>query len=662
MDIKKLTLDEKLHLLTGRDNWRLSNANGKLPEFFMSDGPHGIRKIDDNGNTIPSIAYPTLSSLASTWNTELAYKMGVAIAEDAIERSVDLVLAPGVNIKRTPLCGRNFEYFSEDPILAGFMAKQYINGIQSKGVGTSLKHFALNNCEFSRLWLSSEVDDRTMHEIYLRAFEIAVQAKPWTVMCSYNLINGVYAAEHKKLLNDTLRNRFGFDGVIISDWSAVENRAKALKATVDVEMPYSDRAYECLKKAYENGFITDAEIDASVNRILALIQKSEDSKPNRKVNSTVEQRRAVATEVAEEAIVLLKNDDDILPIRKHQKVYVTGEKSEVNPMGGGGSAFVKTEYKTLPLCELLKLEGIEDVTYHHAFWNGRGITAVKNIHKAILDAENADVSVIVTGFDQDTDSEGYDRPGIKLNPQMEDYIRLMGEANENTVVVLHAGSAVDVSGWIDYVKALVLVNFSGEGGNNALAGILSGRVNPSGKLQESFPISLEDTPSEDYKGDGFSVKYHEGVFVGYRHYDKCGIDVAFPFGHGLSYSGFLYSDLKIEKTGECDFNVSFKITNVSEVDGKEIWQLYVGAKHSFVERPERELKGFGKIMIKAGESVEVSHKLSFRDFAYYSTAIDDWRVEDGNYFISVGASSRDISLEEEVEIVLSDYFQYSQRN
>lgn len=659
-DIKSLTLEEKLHLLTGKDSWRLETANGKLPEVFLSDGPHGLRmhEIKDNvvGPVIPATAMPNLSLLANTWDPSLAYLDGATIADDCIEKGADVLLAPGVNIKRTPLCGRNFEYLSEDPYLAGVLAKAYIEGVQDKGVGTSLKHFCANNREYGRLSQTSEIDDRALHEIYLRPFEIALEAKPWTVMCSYNPINGIYASENKKLLKDILRDKFGFDGLIVSDWGAVHNAAKAVKANLDLRMPYHPEAYDDLRKAYDDGVLTEAEIDARVEKVLELIEKTQNG--IKKVDTTKEERHAAAVKIAREGMVLLKNEDGILPL-SGGKLVVTGPFAKTPALGGGGSAFVTAAHTPTPLADELGARLGERI---HIFPNetfindGARMDYMKN---TLQQAYHADTVLLCVGTGKTVESEGYDRFSLRLSPIQEDLILNTAKVNPNVVVVLHASSAVDMTPWIDHVKAVLVVGFAGEAAHEATADILCGITSPCGKLAETYPLSLEDTPTGEARGNGFYERYSEGVLVGYRWFDTKEKEVLFPFGHGLSYADFSYSDLAIEKRSETDYEVGFTITNTSSVDAKEIAELYVRDVFSMVERPEKELKGFVKVALAAGESKRVSIKLDARAFAYYNTSLDAWYVENGDFEILVGASSRDIRLCERLSISLPKAEQYS---
>lgn len=639
-----------MQLLCGRNSWQFFTADGKLPEVFMADGPHGLRKMDEKcGTTQPATAMPNLHMLANGWDEELAYLEGATIADDCIENGVDVLLAPGVNMKRTPLCGRNFEYFSEDPFLAGKLAKAYIQGVQDKGVGTTLKHFCANNREYDRFFQTSEVDERTLREIYLPAFEIALEAKPWAVMSAYNPVNGVYAAENEWLMKEVLRGEFGFDGLIMSDWDAAHNSARMVKATVDLRMPYNSEHLSQLEQGYESGFITDSDLNARVEKVCAFMEKAKNTPKH--LSTTQEQRHENAVKIARECIVLLKNEDDILPL-KGGNIVVTGSLSAQPCYGGGGSAKVVTEYKCKPLEEELQTRLGESASVCGTavimgdcndplmqFGAKRGLK--------VAYGKDAVIICVGTGY---TESEAHDRQGLKLDALQENYICQMAKYNPNVIVVLNSGSAVDVSAWIDKVKALVLLGFAGEGAQEALADVLSGKACPCGKLSETFALSLEDTPTGIPTQNCMVDRYKEGIFVGYRWYDTMEKEVAFAFGHGLSYAKFNYSNLEIEKRGETEYEVCFDITNDSDVDAKEIVQLYVRDVFAMVERPLKELKGFEKIFLKAGESKRVRLPLNFRSFAYYNLAMKKWHVEDGDFEILVGSSSRDIRLKATLQI------------
>ena len=655
-NIKNLTLEEKLKLLAGKNTWQLSNANGKLPDVFLADGPHGLRMLDldkkiigtEKYETKKATAMPNFCVLANTWDPELAYLDGQTIADDCIENGADVLLAPGVNIKRTPLCGRNFEYFSEDPLLSGVLAKSYIEGVQSKGVGTSLKHFCLNNREYDRSYQTSEVDERTIREIYLPAFEIALEAKPWTVMCSYNPVNGIWASENKKALNDLLREELGFDGLIMSDWGAVHQSARAIKATLDLEMPYRKNAFIELKEAYDNGFLTEEEINARVGKVLALMEKVESAE--KKVTTTKAERHENAVKIAKEGIVLLKNEDDILPL-KSGNILFAGPYAVVNAYGGGGSSKVESEYKPNHILDEVS-KRLPDLQTSCSKSGFSGALMVEYMRDTPQRAYNADTVVLCVGTGSVMEGEGWDRVSLRLPAPQEDLILNTTKVNKNVVVVLHAGSAVDMRPWIDKVKAVVLAGFAGEGGQEAIADILTGKACPCGKLAETYPLALEDTPTGAERGNGFSDRYSEGIFVGYRYYDTYEKEVLFPFGYGLSYANFIYSDLEIKKVDDTEYDVFFNVTNHSKWNAKEIAQVYVRDVFSMVSRPIKELKGFTKIALKAGESKRVCVKLNARSFAYYSVALDKWHIENGDFEILVGASSRDVRLCGKISIQL----------
>lgn len=660
-DVNQLTLEEKIALLTGINEWQTSSANGKLPQIFVSDGPNGLQMFDENGVRKSATAMPALSLLAQTWDKELAYLDGETIANDAAEKGADILLAPGVNIKRTPLNGRNFEYFSEDPYLSGVLAREFIKGVQSRGIGTSLKHFCGNNREKGRRVQSSEIDERALNEIYYRPFEIALEAKPWTVMCAYNPVNGVYASENKKLLKGVLRDKFGFDGLIVSDWASVQSSYKALKATIDLIMPYNEDTLPNVKAALEKGYITMEEIDTCVTNVLKLIEKVQNA--NKQINYTKEERHENAVKIAKAGITLLKNEENILPLKDGGNYLVVGDLSK-KPIGGLGSAYVQTDYEQKPIKELLQEKlpnaqvGYDKGACACADWAGANRVKLEYAKRCYVEAYGKDaVVVFVSG---DTEGESFDRSHIKLKREYEELIENLLKYNKNLIIVVNSASAIDMSDWIDDVKAVVYEGFSGEGTNEALSSILVGETNPSGKLAESFPYDLDDTFTGDYAGDGFVEWYNDSIFVGYRYYERAGIDVLFPFGYGLSYSKFAYSNLKIEQTDKTDFTVSYDITNTSDVDGAEVSQVYVKDVFSMVVRPEQELKGFEKTFLKAGETKTVSVKLDFRSFAYYSTALDRWHAENGVFEIRIGASSQDIRLVGKVNIELEDDEQQSQ--
>lgn len=637
-DIKNLTLEEKLKLLCGTDAWHTSNANGKLPVLHLSDGPHGLRKIDKDGKTVKATAMPNISTIANSWSKEMARLDGETIADECLENDVDVLLAPGVNIKRHPQCGRNFEYFSEDPFLAGELAKEYIEGVQSKGVGTSLKHYLANNCETDRHHVNCEIDERTLREIYLPAFEKAVKAKPYTVMCSYNVLNGVQVSENKKYLKNYLRDDFGFDGLIVSDWGAYRSAYKSIKATLDLVMPYSNRHYENALRALEKGLITMEEIDFCVQNVLNLIEKCQHKKTS---TTTKKERHDIAVKIAEEGIVLAKNNG-VLPLSQG-KIAVCGGYSEVTEIGGGGSSRVQTDYVMTPLPELLQKElgDSAKINYVRASFNPNGFTSrVLSVYEQAYDA---DVTILSIGNEQAFEREDFDRQSMRLREAQESVIINTAKYAKKLVVILYSGSPIDVSAWIDKVDALICPGYAGEGVFEALSKILTGKVSPSGKFAETHPICAEDVPARIFDCTP-AMRYHDGIYVGYRYYDTFGVPVAFPFGHGLSYATFEYSNLKINKLGETDYEVSYDITNVSNIDAKEVSQVYVKDVISIASRPEKELKGFSKDLIKAGETKTITVKLDFRSFAFWNVALDKWFVENGAFEILIGSSSSDIRL------------------
>ena len=657
-DIKNLTLDEKIHLLTGKNFWETNNANGKIPSLWLADGPLGLRMTDTEhkGITKPATAMPASVLIANSWDEENARLQGETIADECILEGADVLLAPGVNMKRTPLCGRNFEYYAEDPMLAGYMAKAFIEGVQSKGIGTSVKHFYANNREYDRFVQSSDLDERTAREIYLPAFEIACQAQPWTVMCAYNPINGVWASENKQALTDILRGDFGFTGLVMSDWEAVRSGWRAVKAGLDLRMPHNDDEYYEVNTAVEKGWLTEEEIDICVQRLLDLIEKTENDK--KIVTTTKEQRHENAVKIAADGMVLLKNDG-ILPIQQGE-VLVCGPFAKTTA-SGGGSARAQSDYVPRHLAtELVEISGgaikADEKCGYFAF---RSPTSCDFMTDGFERARNKDAVVLCMGTGRPIEGEHGDRTSIRLPELQEDIILGMAKYNKNIVVVLESGSAIDVSPWIDKVQAVLWAGFPGEGGQEAIAKLLTGKVCPSGKTSETFPLCLNDTPTGESRGNGFYERYPEGIFMGYRWYDAMQKEVAFPFGFGLSYAKFEYSDLKIEKVSELDYEVSYTVTNTSAVDGAEVSQVYIRDTYCRVPRPEKELKGWAKTYLKAGESKRVSVKLNERSFAFYSTALKKWHVESGEFVVLVGASSRDIRLSQSIEIQLPYDEQYS---
>lgn len=645
----ELSLDEKIRLLVGKDMWSNDSCNGKVYSFVVSDGPSGLRHPADlqmNSQEIPSIVYPSEQMLSHTWNPDLARMMGNAIANDCIEQDVDIILAPGVNIKRLPICGRNFEYYSEDPLIAGVLAREFIRGVQEKHVGTSLKHYCCNNIEYSRHWISSEVDERTLREIYLRQFEIACEAKPWTVMCSYNLLNGVRMSENKKAYR-ILREDFGFDGVIVSDWNAVKDRIASLRAGLDIEMPYDASHLESLYEAKNNGTLPLDEVEKCSARVVELSEKCREGKALRKIDMTVAEREKVAKSIAEEGIVLLKNDK-VLPLKGCENVMLTGAPLQWQYFGGGSSQ-VKLRGRYVGLCETLS-EYVLHTVYAESTIVSRGHSCdIGNLKGAVATARKCDISIVCVGDNDVCEAEAHDRQHIRLAKEEEDTILAVASASPKTIVVVYAGAAIDMSAWIERVDAVIWAGYGGEYINEALAEVITGRVNPSGKLTETFPLSLGDVAAMNSHRDETCLVYSEGLNVGYRYFHTFDIPVLFPFGHGLSYSEFIYSDLEISGEG-CDFTVAFTIENVSDFDGKETAQLYVKELDKEVYRPEVELKAFKKVFVPARGKVRVELVLDRRAFAYYSTAIDGWKVHEGLFEIRICSDVEIVRLSQTVSV------------
>ena len=649
--MQQLTIEEKLRLICGKDAWSTCDFNGKLPFVKVTDASMGVRmgKEDGNGDK-PSISYPSSQLLANTWDLETVRAYAECVADDCLDYGADILLGPGVNIKRNPLCGRNFEYYSEDPYLAGVIAREYVSAMQAEGAGACVKHFCCNNIEYNRRLQSSEVDERTLREIYYKPFEIACEAKPVSVMCSYNKINGVQGSEYKKGFT-VLREEYGFDGAIISDWDAVYDRAKAAKAGLDLEMPFLQSHYDKLLEDYKAGKITEEEIDACAARVLELVYRCEEMRKTRKVKRSKQERLAVAREIAQEGMVLLKNDG-VLPLCKGTKLSVCGEfaaPGRCSLVAGGGSAMVPWQGELFNPPKLLGERLGVEVKFDAAFWpKGIGSNWQK-AHKALLYAEESDVAIVCAGTGADIECEGNDRDSMRLPAVQENMILETARRCSKTVVVLFAGSALDMSAWKDKVSAILWAGFCGEGGGEALADLLTGAANPSGKLSESFLLCLEDSTSYGTYNDPCVARYQEGLDVGYRGYDRQGKEVAFPFGFGLSYSSFEYEGLELS-VGEKGLTVRFTLKNVSDRDGKEISQIYVRPAVCFVYRPEKELKGYTKTFVAAGKTAVAETTLEADAFAYYSTAQDRWKTEDGIYEILVGASSRDIRLRAKIAV------------
>lgn len=655
--IASMTLEEKASLLSGKDFWYTKSLPRLgIESWMMTDGPHGLRKQSTSAEkvgllqSVPATCFPSGAGFASTWNPELVGEMGRAMGVEARCEGVRVLLGPAVNIKRSPLCGRNFEYLSEDPFLAGEIAKAHIRGIQSVGVGASIKHFAVNNQEKFRMAVDAVIDERTMREIYLPAFEKAIaDAKPWTVMCAYNKVNGTYCSQNRKLLTDILRDEWGYEGVLVTDWTACDDRVAGLLAGQDLEMPGNGGINDRLVvDAVKSGKITEADLDPALTRLLTLHERAMSSDGMERVSFDRDAHHALARAVASEAAVLLKNERAILPIPKGKKVALIGAFAEKPRYQGGGSSHIQP---TLVSTLRDALEGaFAGLTYASGYKLEGDAPDSALIAEAVAAAQRADVAIVCAGLTDIYESEGFDRTHMRLPESHGALIEAVLAARSDTVVVLSNGSPIEMP-WAGRVPAILEAYLAGQAGSLAIADILTGRTSPSGKLAETFPLRIEDTPCYlNFPGTRERAEYREGVFVGYRHYDSVKREVLFPFGHGLSYTSFAYSDLIVSGSPDNNGKVtaSFTLTNTGKVAGKETAQCYVSPKAREVPRPEQELKGFAKVSLDPGESTRVSIVLDARAFSWYDADGASWRVTPGTYEIRVSSSSRDIRLRAEI--------------
>ena len=655
--VAQMTLEEKAGLCSGLDFWHTKSVDRLGVESVMvSDGPHGLRKQDQEADhlgmndSIKAVCMPAACATAASFDREQLYRVGQAIGDSCQHEKLGVVLGPAVNIKRSPLCGRNFEYFSEDPYLAGEMSAAFINGVQSRNVGTSIKHFAANNQEHRRMSSSSNADERTLREIYFPAFETAVKkAQPWTVMCSYNRINGVYASEDPWLLTRVLREDWGFEGYVVSDWGAVSDRVAGLKAGLDLEMPASGGVNDAkIVEAVRNGTLDEAVVDLAAERILRINYKYLDN-ARPETPWDMEAQHLLSAEVAADSMVLLKNEG-VLPLNKKDTVAFIGEFAVKPRFQGGGSSHINS-FKTTSAMEAA--EGLK-VTYARGYSVAADSTTEEWIAEAVEAAKHAKVAVIFAGLPDSYESEGYDRTHMQLPACQNRLIEAVAAANPNTVVVLHNGSPVEMP-WIGHVKGVLEAYLGGQAVGLATVRVLFGDVNPSGRLPESFPKKLSDNPSYlYYGGEGDQADYREGVFVGYRYYDKKDMEVLFPFGYGLSYTTFAYSNLRLsaETISDTDtLTATVTVKNTGSRTGKTVVQLYVGDPESTVFRPVRELKDFAKVELQPGESRDVTFTLDKRAFAYWNEEIQDWHVESGEFTIEVGQSSRNMECSASVNVM-----------
>jgi len=644
--VSSLTLEEKAGLCSGQDEW-FTKAVSRLglPAVMVSDGPHGLRTQKEKVNgryqgSVQAICFPTGCALASSFDRELLGHVGDDLGSEAAAEGVHTLLGPAINIKRSPLCGRNFEYYSEDSYLAGQLAASFVKGVQKHGVGTSVKHFAANNQETRRMSISDVVDERTLREIYLSAFEQVVKdAKPWTLMCSYNRINGTYSCENEWLLSQVLRKEWGFDGIVMSDWGAMDDRCKSLEAGCELEMPASHGANDAkIVQAVKEGKLPLSVLDEAVRRLLVWIGKGLEKES---VSYDKDEHHLDAREAAGSCAVLLRNERHALPLDSGRGVLFVGPFAGSPRYQGGGSSHINSYLVggALDVCP-------EQVQYLPGMQDSSEKRSAERLRKAVEAARKAKAVVIFAGLTDKTESEGYDRTSLKLPACQDELIERISEVQKRTIVVLYNGSPVMMP-WKDKVAAIVEMYLGGEAVGEATVDVLFGITNPSGKLAETFPLRLEDTPSFlSFPGGKDEVTYQEGVFVGYRWYDARKLDVLFPFGHGLSYTTFAYSPLAVHAEGT-DVEVSLSVKNTGSREGAEVVQLYVAPPLSPEIRPVKELKGFAKVFLKPGETKDVAFRLDRRSFAYWA---DGWRVEQGSYGILVGSSSRDIRSEASVEL------------
>lgn len=681
LDVKKLvnelTLEEKASLCSGADFWHTEAIDRlNIPAAMVSDGPHGIRKQENLADhmgvaeSIKAIGFPTASAMACSFDRDLLHKVGDALGEECVAEDLAVLLGPGINMKRSPICGRNFEYYSEDPVVAGELGAAFVNGVQEHGVGTSLKHFAANNQEWRRMSISAEIDERTLREIYLAAFETVVKkAQPWTIMCSYNRINGVYSCENDWLLNKVLRDEWGFEGLVMTDWGAMDERVPSLKAGLDLEMPdCHGETDKLIVKAVQSGELEESVLDTAVERILTMVDKyltaRKDIDPASMVHplpSSVERgydvaaHHALARTTAEQSAVLLKNED-ILPLQKDKKIAFIGEFAKVPRIQGGGSSHINNT----SIESALDAAG-DSVSYAQGFHIDEETTDETLLQEAITLAKESDVAVIFAGLPDSFESEGFDRTHLNMPANQNELIARISEVQPNVVVVLHSGSPIAMP-WLDKVAGVLQMYLAGQASGGAAVNLLFGDATPCGKLAETFPLHLEDNPSYlNFPGNREKVCYQEGVFIGYRYYDKKKMDVLFPFGYGLSYTDFTYSNMKVTVNGKNaadvdviketdEIVVSADITNTGNSDGAEIVQLYIKNPVVYEIRPEKELRDFAKVFLKAGETKTVTFTLNARAFSYYETRIHDWYAESGDYEILLASSSRDIRLQDTVSI------------
>lgn len=662
----QLTLEEKAALCSGADFWHtVAVPRLGIPSIMMSDGPHGLRvqpvagDHSGTGRSLPATCFPTAAALGSSWDPGLIRSIGSALAEEALAQGISVILGPGVNIKRSLLCGRNFEYFSEDPVLAGIAATAFVDGVQSRGIGASLKHFAVNNQETDRMRVSAEVGERALREIYLPAFEQCVrEAQPWTVMCAYNKVNGIYASEHPWLLTEVLREEWGFTGLVVSDWGAVHDRVAAVAAGLDLEMPPDlERSPAALVAAVKAGTLDEADLDRAVRRVLELAGRAPG--PRSQPGFDIEAHHELARRAAAESAVLLKNTGRVLPLSPGPGalVAVIGEFARTPRFQGAGSSRVNPTRVETFLEEFSARAG-DDVTvrFEPGFPLDSEEVSDEMAGRAARLAAEADCVIMLLGLPPSAESEGFDRARIDLPPNQLALLRLIRQAGAPVVAVLANGGVVDVASWDEDADAILECWLGGQAGASAAAELLLGQAEPAGRLAETIPLRLQDSPAFlDFPGEDGQVRYGEGIFVGYRYYDAREIEVAYPFGFGLSYTSFSYDDLTVEisgttESGDLEASASCRVTNTGTRPGREVAQVYVGQRAPEVARPPRELKAFAKLTLEPGASQVVRFSLGRRAFAYWSGAASDWVVPPGQYQVAIGSSARDLRLSTTVEL------------
>ncbi|MDH4039131.1 MAG: glycoside hydrolase family 3 C-terminal domain-containing protein [Gammaproteobacteria bacterium] len=674
--LARLSNEEKAALCTGLTFWDLHGIERlELPSIMLTDGPHGLRKQAGDSeraglaNSVPAVCFPSGAGLASSWNRKLLQEVGVALGEECLQERVSVLLGPGVNIKRSPLCGRNFEYFSEDPYLSGELAKSWIQGVQSQGVGTSIKHFAANNQESHRLVVDTIVDERTLREIYLPGFEIAVKgAQPWTVMCAYNLLNGTYLSENSLLLTDILKNEWGHRGLVVTDWGAANDRVRGLAAGLELDMPGNGGVFTpAILAAIESGELSQGMLDAAAGRVIQLLLKSKPALAGAfRYDETA--HHALARRAAEEACVLLKNDGALLPLATTGSIAVIGEMARRPRYQGAGSSQITPTRVDIPLDEIARfLPNGTEPRFAPGYRLADDIADAALVQEALQLAREVDTVVVFAGLPEAYESEGFDRDHLRLPAAQLELVQRLAEVAGRLVLVLQNGSPVEMP-FKDSVPAILEAYLGGQGGGSAVARVLFGEVNPGGRLAETFPLQLEDTPCHDwFPGAPRQVQYREGIWVGYRYYCSANIPVAFPFGHGLSYTTFEYLNLRVAGSmGDSDgYNsgsledwsgliVECEIRNVGAIAGWEVAQLYIHDVDRRVHRPRRELKGFDKLWLEPGETRTVRFDIGRRSFAYWDHVGHRWLVPAGKFEFEIGASSEDIRLSYAISLDSSD--------